>query len=70
MLTRQERERAGEAAKDIWEGLDHAQRGDLGDVMVLEGGRATYEWLEVPRLPGLLDALDALRLTWEMEMSA
>ena len=69
MLTMKQRERAKRLAQEVWDGLDHVQRGDLDDVMVLEGTAATYEWLEIERVPGLLTELDQLRIYWEIALS-
>jgi hypothetical protein len=65
MLTQEQRDRAYRAAKALWDSLDNAARGELGDALVL-GTFYWYEWTDLPRPLGALDALDRLRIASEI----
>jgi hypothetical protein len=65
MLTLEQRNKAERAAKALWGSLDNAARGELGDALVL----GTFDWLDwtdQPHPPGMLAALDRLRMNWEI----
>jgi len=60
-----ERQRAVEAAKEFFEGLDNSQRWNLGDALVL----GEFDWREwgLASKPSraFLNELDQLRMLWE-----
>jgi len=66
-LTRRQQEarraRADKAARDIFDGLDARERGELGDALVL-GDFDWRDYVDDP-VPGLGSALWRLVRTWE-----
>ncbi len=65
MLTTEQKNAAYRAAKKLWDSLDNAARGELGDALVL-GTFNWLDWMDQPHPPGMLAALDKLRMDWEI----
>jgi hypothetical protein len=65
MLNQEQQNKAERAAKALWDSLDNAARGELGDALVL-GTFNWLDWTDGPRPPGMLAALDKLRMNWEI----
>jgi len=65
MLGRKERETAERVAKRLWDGLDTSERHQLGDDLVF-GCFDWGEWFERKPPRGTVNALDRMRLHWEI----
>lgn len=64
-----QRVRDGERAREFWGSLTTQQRWDLGDALVLEGGRGylveCYEFRREALTSAFMDELDRQRILWE-----
>lgn len=54
-------------AQVFWDGLDSAERGEIGDQLVLAGTFDWRDWMAGEPSKEFLDAVEQERLYWESE---